>query len=281
MILIFNFLLNCLKKALKKENEFGTSYTEYDKTEEIGQSKFLIIHAHGGGFIAGSSKSNQIFLKPWCKRLKVPIVSIDYSLAPEFPHPRASHECFYVYAWCLINRHALGWSGERVVCIGDSAGGSLVTNIVQQAIQYEIRIPDGLVPIYAPFLLTFSISPSRLLSVADSLLNVAVLWRCLAGYCGINEKTTAQYYKNLLNMNNMYMSEIDGDDLMPFVERARLIEYHRIMGDSAFIIHALRHHPLPHKDLMSPLLSSDVILSQFPKTTIIVAFVKILISNFK
>jgi hormone-sensitive lipase len=128
------------------------------------------LHAHGGGFIAHSSKSHEIYLKPWCKELRVPIVSIDYSLAPENPFPRASEECFYVYAWCLLNKHLLGWTGERIICVGDSAGGVLVTNVVQRAINSGIRVPDALVPIYTPFLMTFSLSPSRLMSVMDPLL---------------------------------------------------------------------------------------------------------------
>jgi hormone-sensitive lipase len=68
------------------------------------RSPHLILHVHGGGFIAHSSKSHEIYLKPWCKELKVPVVSVDYSLAPEHMFPRASEECFYVYAWCLLNR---------------------------------------------------------------------------------------------------------------------------------------------------------------------------------
>ncbi len=145
------------------------------------KSRFLILHAHGGGFIAHSSRSHEIYLKPWCKDLHVPIVSIDYSLAPEHPFPRSSEECFYAYVWCLLNKDSLGWTGEKIVCVGDSAGGVLVTNIVQRSIFHDIRIPDALVPIYTPFLLSYSLSPSRLLSVMDPLLNLGILWRCLAG----------------------------------------------------------------------------------------------------
>ncbi len=114
----------------------------------------------------------------------MPIVSIDYSLAPEHMFPRASQECLFVYAWCLLSKDLLGWTGERIVCVGDSAGGVLVTNVVQRAINAGIRIPDALIPIYTPFLSTYSISPSRLMSVMDPLLNLGVLWRCLAAYSG-------------------------------------------------------------------------------------------------
>jgi acetyl esterase/lipase len=84
-----------------------------------------MLHAHGGGFIAHSSKSHEIYLKPWCKELRIPIVSIDYALAPEHAFPRASEECFYVYAWCLLNKNILGWTGEKIICVGDSAGMAL------------------------------------------------------------------------------------------------------------------------------------------------------------
>ena len=147
----------------------------------LPKSKHLIFHCHGGGFIGGSSKSHEIFLKPWCKDLKVPIVSVDYSLAPESPFPIASEECFYAYVWCLLNKQTLGWSGEKIILVGDSAGGILITNIVQRAIMIGIRIPDVLVPIYTPFLRSYSFSPSRLMSLMDPLMNFSFLSRCIVG----------------------------------------------------------------------------------------------------
>ena len=160
----------------------------------------MILHAHGGGFISQSSQSHEIYLKPWCKELRIPIVSMDYSLAPEYPYPRASQECFYIYAWCLLNKHMLGWTGERIICVGDSAGGVMVTNVVQQAIINKVRIPDALVPIYTPFLATYSMSPSRLLALMDPLLNLGILFRCVAAYCGFDAESDKIRLKNELNL---------------------------------------------------------------------------------
>lgn len=52
--------------------------------------------------------SSQGYLKSWSKDLGVPIVSVDYSLAPEAPFPRALEECFYAYCWALKNCRLLG-----------------------------------------------------------------------------------------------------------------------------------------------------------------------------
>jgi len=193
-------------KGAESPSVFTTNFINFPSannfTSTTTNSPYLILHVHGGGFIAHSSKSHEIYLKPWCKELKIPIVSIDYSLAPEHAFPRGSEECFYVYAWCLLNKTSLGWTGEKIICVGDSAGGVLVTNIVQRAIKSQIRIPDALIPIYAPFLLSYSLSPSRLMAVMDPLLNLGILWRCLAAYCGIDFKAETEKYKTFLNLHD-------------------------------------------------------------------------------
>jgi hypothetical protein len=50
----------------------------------------------------------QVYLRHWAKDLNVPILSVDYSLAPESPFPRALEECFYAYAWAVHNCDKLG-----------------------------------------------------------------------------------------------------------------------------------------------------------------------------
>ena len=76
------------------------------------------MHVHGGGFISQSSKAHEVYLKTITNGLSVPIVSVDYSLSPEHPFPKASEECFYAYAWCLLNKDKLGWTGEKIVVFG-------------------------------------------------------------------------------------------------------------------------------------------------------------------
>ncbi|XP_061771032.1 hormone-sensitive lipase isoform X1 [Nerophis ophidion] len=165
------------------------------KTKHLPSSPCLLIHFHGGGFVAQTSKSHEPYLKSWSQDLGVPILSVDYSLAPEAPFPRALEECFYAYCWALKNHHLLGWTGEKVCLAGDSAGGNLCVTTSLRAAAYGVRMPDGIVAAYPATLLTAYASPSRLLTLMDPLLPLSVLSRCLSAYSGNEPQTEKQVEK--------------------------------------------------------------------------------------
>ncbi|KAI7798991.1 lipase, hormone-sensitive a [Triplophysa rosa] len=152
-------------------------------------SPCLLIHFHGGGFVAQTSKSHENYLKSWSKDLNVPVLSVDYSLAPEAPFPRALEECFYAYCWALKNCHLLGSTAERVCFAGDSAGGNLCITVSMRAISHGVRVPDGIVAAYPATLLTTDASPSRLLTLIDPLLPLSVLYKCIDAYAGTGSQT--------------------------------------------------------------------------------------------
>ncbi|XP_029695185.1 LOW QUALITY PROTEIN: hormone-sensitive lipase [Takifugu rubripes] len=165
------------------------------KTKRLPSSPCLLIHFHGGGFVAQTSRSHEPYLKSWSQDLDVPILSVDYSLAPEAPFPRALEECFYAYCWALRNHHLLGWTGEKVCLAGDSAGGNLCVTTSMRAAAYGVRMPDGIVAAYPATLLTAYASPSRLLTLMDPLLPLSVLSRCLSAYAGTQPQTETQVEK--------------------------------------------------------------------------------------
>ncbi len=51
----------------------------------------------------------------------------------------------------------------------------------------------------------------------------------------------------------------------------RLLILHKLMGDTVFLIEKIRNHSFPMNQFMSPLLSEDKIIAQFPKTCFIVS----------
>jgi len=60
-----------------------------NREHRIYKGDSLIIHIHGGGFIALDSNDHQSYLRSWANKTQVPVFSIDYRLAPEFPFPFA------------------------------------------------------------------------------------------------------------------------------------------------------------------------------------------------
>ncbi|XP_062967769.1 hormone-sensitive lipase isoform X3 [Cynocephalus volans] len=82
------------------------------RPQQAPRSRFLIVHFHGGGFVAQTSKSHEPYLKSWAHELGAPILSIDYSLAPEAPFPRALEECFFAYCWAIKHCALLGAETE-------------------------------------------------------------------------------------------------------------------------------------------------------------------------
>lgn len=126
-----------------------------------------------------------MYLAPWAHDItNAIIVSIDYSLAPEAPYPRASQEVFYAYVWCLEQAALLGSHAKRVVLVGDSAGGNLVVSAALRAVMEGARLPDAIFAFYPSLHVGLSLSASRFLSTFDPLLSQSVLETCLEAYVG-------------------------------------------------------------------------------------------------
>ncbi|XP_072531875.1 lipase, hormone-sensitive a [Salminus brasiliensis] len=175
--------------ALSRSERPQRSLSVGFRNQKSPPSPWLLIHFHGGGFVAQTSKSHESYLKTWSRDLNVPILSVDYSLAPEAPFPRALEECFYAYCWALKNCHLLGSTAERVCLAGDSAGGNLCLTVSMKAMSHGVRTPDGIMAAYPATLLTTDVSPSRLLTLIDPLLPLSVLCRCINAYTGTDSES--------------------------------------------------------------------------------------------
>lgn len=171
-----------LISAHNREGMVGDKKKHARNEQKLPPSKYFMFHCHGGGFVSQSSKSHLVYLNEWADQLNVPILSIDYSLAPESPYPRALNEIFYAYCWALNNCELLGSTCERIILAGDSAGANLCLATLLKCIEMKIRRPDGIFIAYCPVLVAFDPSPSRLLCLMDPLLPFGFMMRCLKSY---------------------------------------------------------------------------------------------------
>ncbi|KAI0977810.1 hypothetical protein GJ496_007974 [Pomphorhynchus laevis] len=156
------------------------------------QSDVLLFHVHGGGFISMSSQSHEVYLRPWTRELNVPILSVDYTLVPNGSFPTQLNECFIAYKWALENPSKLGWTGKKIVVVGDSAGGNLACSLSLFTKHNGVRVPDAMCLFYPVLTMGFNISPSRLLSSIDILLNGETMVKTAAAYCGLYTEENKQ-----------------------------------------------------------------------------------------
>ena len=102
---------------------WGLSWKNEPKIERVDE---VVIHIHGGGFMAMSSKIHQIYTRKWSREWNVPVFSIDYRLAPEHPYPAAIDDVWQAYVWIVkYSLDFLGITTDKIVLAGDSAGGAL------------------------------------------------------------------------------------------------------------------------------------------------------------
>ncbi|XP_072760685.1 hormone-sensitive lipase-like isoform X2 [Anoplolepis gracilipes] len=184
-------------RLLSSKRRRGMINSENRGRELHDLSDGLIIHTHGGAFVAQTSQSHVTYLQKWATMLDVPILSIDYSLAPQAPYPRALEEIVYAYAWAL--KHAstlLGSTAKKVIFVGDSAGGTLNLGAALKCLQLNIRKPDGIFLAYTPVLLTYVSSPSRILFHIDTILLFGFIMRCSEAYTGLDNKKITEKPEN-------------------------------------------------------------------------------------
>ena len=85
----------------------------------------VVVFFHGGGFVIGDIDTHASFTAEMARQLDLPVISVDYRLAPEAPWPAAPEDCEAAARWVAGNPAALGRTATALVLSGDSAGGTL------------------------------------------------------------------------------------------------------------------------------------------------------------
>lgn len=157
-----------IRIARPKESSYRepvNAWLYFDGTlAELREQTRLVLDVPGGGYVAMDPRTADDKLLAWAGKTGVPILSLDYKKAPEFPYPYALNECFDVYRAIVASRGRCaglgGQSRPHIIVSGDSAGGNLATGMTIMILQSgrtetrkwlgEVPLPppDGLVLIY-------------------------------------------------------------------------------------------------------------------------------------
>lgn len=131
---------------------------------ELKNHSKVILDFPGGGYVAMTPRHHDDKLLAWAGRTGLPVLSLEYRKAPEYPYPYALNECYDVYHTLVVTQgRCIGLAGHEapgIVLTGDSAGGNFATGVVLMILQSagtdpqrwqgqeSLPVPEGLILIY-------------------------------------------------------------------------------------------------------------------------------------
>ncbi|KAI8377567.1 Alpha/Beta hydrolase protein [Radiomyces spectabilis] len=120
----------------------------------------LLLQFPGGGFVSMPPPCHEDAIAAWAKQTGLPICSVNYKKAPEYPYPWQINECFDLYLKLIETQgKILGLSGEKplkVIILGDSAGGNLTAAVILKIIEHNKKLEMTFMPNLQDSLLTTS-----------------------------------------------------------------------------------------------------------------------------
>ncbi|KAL2002875.1 hypothetical protein VTN02DRAFT_5661 [Thermoascus thermophilus] len=260
----------------------------------------IVLDIPGGGFVAMSPRNCDDKLLAWAGKTGVPVLSIDYKKAPEYPYPYALNECYDVYHTLVRTRgRCVGLSGETppsIVLTGDSAGGNLAAGVTLMVLQSGgtdarrwqgdevIPPPDGLVLIYPVLDMNIGgwMTEEQMSLVRDKGMretNKNVIQRKSDDYYRLTPSTPRPLGDGVRDISPSSAVATTATDNQPREIRTRLavssmISYFNDRVLSPELMRALiilyigpNNRPDFTTDfLLSPVLAPEALLARFPKT---------------
>jgi acetyl esterase/lipase len=109
-----------------------------DRVVHSGRS---LIYLHGGGYVLGSAQTNLVTPIRVSRAAGMPVLSVEYRLAPEHPFPAGVEDALAAYTWLLDK----GNEPQSIGVFGDSAGGGLTIALALKIREAGLPQPGALV----------------------------------------------------------------------------------------------------------------------------------------
>ncbi len=97
-----------------------------------GLSGSAVLYLHGGGMIYSLAETGPAYdtlVRAYVAASGVPMLLVDYRVAPEHPDPTPVEDCYAALRWLAENAARLGVDPARIAVAGDSAGGGLAAGV--------------------------------------------------------------------------------------------------------------------------------------------------------
>lgn len=141
--------------AVKRDVAGPANVRLYDARRDRGPAPILLF-IHGGGWVIGDLDTHEPFCIDVAIELDVPVVAVDYRLAPEYPFPAGFDDSLAAARWVASCPSELGLTATGLFLAGDSAGGNLAA-----AISAALRDDPADVPVLGQWLIYPASDPGK------------------------------------------------------------------------------------------------------------------------
>jgi len=118
-------LLKIWEEEVRVRDGASIAVRIYQATEK--KNVPLIVFFHGGGFVTRSIETHDKACRRIAQTNEAVVISVGYRLAPEFKFPIPVYDCYDATVWAAQQASRLGTDPQKLVVMGDSAGGNLAT----------------------------------------------------------------------------------------------------------------------------------------------------------
>ena len=133
--------------------EIGLRLFDSRGTRDAGP---LFLFFHGGGFVLGDLDTHEPFCAEMARQLDMPVVAVDYRLAPEHAFPAGVEDCIAAARWLASSPEGLGRQVTGLVTCGDSAGGNFAI-----VVGLALRDEPAAVPVLAQWPIYPAADPAK------------------------------------------------------------------------------------------------------------------------
>lgn len=138
----------------------------------------VILYLHGSGYALCSPATHRRLVSQLSARTGLPVFSLEYRLAPRHRFPAAADDTERAFAW-LVEQ---GWSADRIVVAGDSAGGHLAIDLCLDRVRRG-QAPPAAQVLFSPLVdVTFGLSAQREQARPDPMISAAGARRLVQHY---------------------------------------------------------------------------------------------------
>lgn len=130
-----------VKKDITCPGPAGDIPLRFYDTKDSRDPGPCVVFIHGGGFVIGDIEVYDSLCTEIAHQLDLPVISVEYRLAPEHPFPAAPDDCEAAVRWVASSPEALGRTITGLVISGDSAGGNLTIVMSNQLAQNPADVP--------------------------------------------------------------------------------------------------------------------------------------------